>query len=204
MLFLLKAPLIYEAFQILTGFSSVRSKMFAEYLLLRRGDRVFDVGCGPGKISTYLPPGIEYHGFDVDQRYVDYATKKYGAYGDFHCCPFDDNIVGKFGKADVILLNGVLHHLCDDLVDQILETAEGALVNGGSLFTLDGCYREGQSVIARILLKLDRGSYVRSANGYNALLQKHFPNASVHIREDISLIPYSFVITNARKEGPIG
>jgi SAM-dependent methyltransferase len=46
-----------------------------EALDLRPGERVLDVGCGPGRHAHALARrGIEVHGIDISQRFVDLAT----------------------------------------------------------------------------------------------------------------------------------
>ena len=84
---------IYEAFQITLGFSGVRRRAFAEYLNIQPGDKVFDIGCGPGKIRSYLPDDIEYHGFDMDSGYIEHARNTYGSRGKFYCRAFDDSLL---------------------------------------------------------------------------------------------------------------
>ena len=184
---------IYQAFQIVFGFSRVRSVAFDEYLQIKPGDKIFDIGCGPGKILTYLPDGIEYHGFDVEPGYIEHAKKRYGSKGSFYCRPFDDSVLDEFNNADIVMFNGVVHHLPDALAEQMLATASKAVAPTGVVFTLDGCYRDGQSVIARKLLDFDRGEYVRTQDAYEALISKHFDHFEMFLREDLSTIPYTFL-----------
>ena len=47
-----------------------------EALGLAAGDRVLDVGCGPGRHAYELARrGIEVHGIDISQRFIDIATE---------------------------------------------------------------------------------------------------------------------------------
>ena len=47
-----------------------------EALGLKAGDRVLDVGCGPGRHSHELARrGIVVHGIDISQRFIDLATQ---------------------------------------------------------------------------------------------------------------------------------
>ena len=46
-----------------------------DLLGLAEGDRVLDVGCGPGRHAhAFARHGIEVHGVDISQRFVDLAT----------------------------------------------------------------------------------------------------------------------------------
>jgi hypothetical protein len=76
----------------------------------------------------------------------------------------------------------------------VLHVACKSLKPSGVLFTLDGCFRDGQSQVAKWLLRSDRGRFVRTEVGYRRLLGTTFANIRTHIREDLSLIPYTFVI----------
>ncbi len=47
-----------------------------ETLSLKPGDRVLDVGCGPGRHShEFARRGIVVHGIDISRRFVDIATE---------------------------------------------------------------------------------------------------------------------------------
>ena len=191
---LLRFPSLYNAAQILSGFSGSRKKLIAQYLDLEPGAKVLDIGCGPGHIFTYMPEGIDYHGFDIDEGYIAHAKAQHGARAAFHCRLFDLEVAKELAGADVVMFNGVLHHMSDDQVQQGLEAAWHALKPGGRIITLDGCYREGQNWIAKRLLDGDRGEYVRSQPAYEALMTQRFPQTKVDIREDLSPIPYTFII----------
>lgn len=194
----LEAPAVYQLFQRLGGFFRMRLTALRDYLPIPPGSRVFDIGCGPGHIVEYLPQNVDYHGFDTDARYIDFATRRFGHLGKFHCCRFDEAAKGKFGFADVVILNALLHHLPDDEVIRLLSAVKASLRPRGILFTLDGCFRDGQSPIARWIHANDRGKFVRTESGYRKLLEQVFPSVEAHIREDISMIPQTIIITVSR------
>ena len=70
---------------------------------------------------------------------------------------------------------------------------------GARLVTLDGVYVERQNPIAKILLKLDRGRHVRTADQYIALAQKHFEIVKSTILHDLMTIPYTHIILEAER-----
>ncbi len=195
----LSNPEMYQLYQVLGGFFGARLKAFRDYVDFSNVRRVFDIGCGPGHIIQYIPDNVEYVGFDTEAGYIDFANARFGKRGRFFAQPFDRSTVATFGVPDLILMNGVLHHMDDDTASAVLGDAASVLADGGgSLFTLDGCFRPGQNPISRYLLEKDCGEYVRTAEGYEALLRKAFPQSKVAVRDDLSWVPYIFAIGSAR------
>jgi cyclopropane fatty-acyl-phospholipid synthase-like methyltransferase len=191
---ILSHPALYQAYQNAGGFFGARIKAIADYLTLRPGMRVIDIGCGPGHILRHLPDDIEYTGFDIDEAYISYAKRSFGHLGTFHCRHFDAAAAREFAGADVVMMNGVLHHIADDGLQATLTDIRDVLKNDGVLFTLDGCYRQGQSRIAKWLLDNDRGEFIRDEDGYNKVLGNAFARVKLAIREDLSRLPYTFAI----------
>jgi SAM-dependent methyltransferase len=198
---LLKHPAIYQLYQELGGFFAARVQAIRDYLELRPGARIIDIGCGPGHIVRHLPAGIDYVGLDIDQPSIDYANRRFGNRGRFQMRFFDAAAADELGPADVVMMNGVMHHIGDQDLAATLACVKGALKPGGTLFTLDGCYVPGQSRIDKWLLDNDRGVHVRDAAGYRTLLERSFGEVDLHIRDDYSRLPYTFAIGVARK-GP--
>jgi len=196
---ILTHPEVYQAYQVAGGFFGARLKAFRDYVDFSRVKRVFDIGCGPGHIVQYIPQGIDYIGFDTAERYIDYANVKWRGRGRFMSRPFDRSAVEAFGKPDLILMNGVLHHMDDETAVAVVKDAAEALGEEGVFFALDGCFRDGQSPIARYLLEKDRGEYVREAGGYDAIVRQAFPKTEVFVRDDLSWAPYTFAITRGSR-----
>ena len=201
MKYLLEAPFFYLLFQNFAGFFDTRIRIIDEYLNLKLGDRVIDVGCGPGYVVGFLPAGVHYTGFDIDERYIAYAQRHFGDKGTFHCRIFDDACAREVEPADAVMMIGLLHHLDDQGAQAILKTIKTTLKPNGVVLTVDGCFRDGQSSIARWLLKNDRGRHVRTEEGYRNLCRSVFEDVTVTIREDLSRTPYTFAIGLSRKAG---
>ena len=89
---------------------------------------------------------------------------------------------------------GILHHLNDDQATDLLRLARTAVKPGGGVVSLDGCYRDGQSSIAKSLLAGDRGEFVRSEEGYVRLTKGLLDHIGVHIGEDMLYVPYTLII----------
>lgn len=196
---LLELPFFYQSFQEFGGFFGARVKAISEFLDIRPGMRIIDIGCGPGYIVKYLPEGVDYVGFDIDESYIAHANTQFGDRGRFFCRFFDAAAASEFGPVDIVMMNGVLHHIPDDELTITLGNIRSVLSAGGILFSLDGCYRQGQSAFRKWMLDNDRGQFVRDEAGYRKILGQNFDTVDLHIRENYSRIPYTFVVGLAGK-----
>ena len=66
--------------------------------------------------------------------------------------------------------------------------------------TLDGCFVPGQSPVARALLLLDRGRFVREQKAYLSIMAQHFDVVSSVIRHDLLSFPYTLLIMSCRRK----
>jgi SAM-dependent methyltransferase len=196
---LLQTPAIYQTFQVAVGAFSARVRAIHKYLDPRPGQRLIDIGCGPGHILGELPNGVIYNGFDVDKTYIDFANQHFGNRGKFHCRLFDEEAAAEFAPADVVMMNGVLHHMDDDLAKSAISAIEKALGPGGVFFALDGVYASGQSAIAKWFLDNDRGRFIRTEAAYRAILSPGFAECEFHLHHDLLRIPYSLIVSKCRK-----
>jgi SAM-dependent methyltransferase len=191
---ILNFPIVYKSMQSAGGFFSARIKAIDEFLVLKKGAKIIDIGCGPGNIIEHLPDGIDYVGFDIDQTYINYANRHYHKKGRFFCRRFDDSAAKEFAHVDLVMMNGVLHHISDQELNITLQCISRVLKSGGQLFSHDGCYRNGQSAFRKWMLDNDRGKYVRDISGYRKVLSSAFSNVELHLREEYSRVPYTFVV----------
>lgn len=167
------------------------------YLDVKAGERVLDLGCGPGDILSALPD-CEYVGVDVEERYIEAARKRFGGRGTFRCAPLEEFVLEAPESFDLVMANGVLHHLDDPQADAMLRLAARAMKRGGRTVTLDGCYVEGQSWVARALLRRDRGKFVRELDAYLKLAGGHFTEVSPDVHHDLLSFPYTLLIMTCR------
>lgn len=190
---------VYEAFQRLVGAERERRLYVERYVRPQEGDRVLDVGCGPADILDALP-SVTYVGFDMSRDYIQSARRKYGARGEFEVGTVNEAMIGKHNGFDLVLANGVLHHLPDKDATALFTLAKAALKPGGRLVTFDGCYVESQSSIARFLLKKDRGEHVRDKESYLSLAAGVFSDVIASVTDDLLRVPYTHLIMECRRE----
>lgn len=188
---------VYKSFQRIVG-GRARDTYVREHVRPGSRDRVLDIGCGTGDILEHLPAEVDYVGFDANERYIAYARARFGERAQFFSRKVTDVVGVELGGFDVVLANGVVHHLTDEEAIDLFEVAKTALADSGRLITLDGCVVRGQSRIARYLLAHDRGRFVRTEEAYVTLARRVFAHVKSDIRHDLMRIPYTHIIMECR------
>jgi SAM-dependent methyltransferase len=190
---LLGIPALYSAFSGFVG-GDARGKYARQYIRATPGARILDIGCGPADILEHLPAGVDYTGFDTSLQYIESAKGRFGERGRFLCAEVGARIEDLGRDFDIVLANGVLHHLDDGDAIALFRSALDAMRPGGRLVTLDGCFVPGQSRIARYLLSRDRGAFVRTEAGYLRLATTVFRDVKSSVRHDLMRVPYTHII----------
>ncbi len=188
-------PSLYRLTQQMIGSESSRRRFINEIVRPSLGDRVLDIGCGTGDLLSLLveTPGLAYVGHDPSTGYIEAARERFGDRGEF--------LVGGVGEVpledasfDICVAKGVLHHLDDDLAEQLCDDAARMLRPGGRLVTMDPVFVDGQSRIARVFAERDRGQNVRQVEGYERFARSHFGSVRSSIHHDLLRVPYSHAL----------
>jgi SAM-dependent methyltransferase len=188
----LARPRVYELWSQLVGGGHGRSTIVGEYVRPVPGERVLDLGCGPGELLPYLGD-VEYVGVDLSEEYIDRARERFGDRAEFRAgdaTALDDDL----RDFDLVIAFGVLHHLDEAGARGMLLGAAGALRPEGRAVTVDPTFAAGQSRVAHAIIARDRGEYVRTPEAYAALGASAFAHAEPHVRHDLLRMPYSHCI----------
>ncbi len=185
----LSLPIVYSFFQKLMGANNVRAKLVTEIIKPKNGMYVLDIGCGPAEILDFLG-NVNYWGFDISEAYINQAKAHYGKRAKFYCKYFSNQDLNILKKVDVVIMIGVLHHLNDSEVFDLLNTIYDVLKIDGRLITLDACYIPNQNPIARYIISKDRGQNVRKVEDYTNLMKSKFNQIDTTIRHQ-TWIPYT-------------
>lgn len=118
MISLLEFPAVYRLFATAIG-GKFRDRYVAEYVQPQAGDRILDIGCGPGDILDHLPD-VRYLGVDMNARYIAAARKRFGNLGEFRCESATETVLREPASFDLVMANGVLHHLDDSEASKVL------------------------------------------------------------------------------------
>lgn len=195
---LLARPALYRTFQAALGAGNARRRFVDEWVGARSGQRILEVGCGPGDLLAELPPGCRFVGLDLEPRYLRTAVRRWGDRGRFlRARAGGAGEVLRGERFDLVLALFLLHHLDNGEARRLLAAAYELLSPGGVLATIDPVRRPGQHPVARWLIDRDRGRHVRAQEAYRALVEERFGASEVLVRDDLLRIPYTHVLMRA-------
>ena len=190
---LLSSAWIYEAFHHLVGARRWLRRFAQDTIRAGNGDRVLDIGCGPGTLLRYLPQAT-YIGFDRNAAYIDRARSAYRDRGTFICDDVSNFAKHDLAPVDIAVAIGIVHHLDDQIALSLFQAIANALKPGGRLITADPCYHADQSALQRFVVGNDRGMHVRPFQRYVELCGSVFPGPKAQFQRGHFPFPHSICI----------
>lgn len=140
-------------------------------LKLSPGVRTLDLGCGPGAFSDLFEQG-DYVGADLNPRYIDWARQhRKGAFvvADARQLELPDQ------RFDQILIFGLLHHLPDAVVREVLSECHRLLVAGGHVLVIEDIPAVSKlNLIGHLIHSVENGEHIREAEAYRTLYRERF------------------------------
>jgi SAM-dependent methyltransferase len=194
----LRAAQPYNLLQKFAGASRDRADFIRKHVLLQPGEKLVDAGCGPGTALQSLPI-VNYFGFDPNPDYIRLAQSRYGNRGKFVCGDASNPKVQELAQdADVFLSLGVLHHLTDRQIGEMLALARVCLRPSGRFILYEPCFSANDDWIGRIFMRLDRGENIKTDQEWRALVSQYFGNVDEHIRRPVYLFRYTVQVLIGR------
>jgi len=188
---------IYSWFQSAIGARRTRRWLAANVWRCTGEETVVDVGCGTGDMLEQLPPGIRYVGIDISAAYIERARKRFGARGRFLVGTADtvlerssSDLVG----ADLVVSNGLLHHLSDREAMGVLRLAAAVLRPNGRFVAFEPTYLQHQSSLGRWIMEQDRGKNIRTDAEWRKLVLGVFPDSSARVLTGLLRLPYTHIL----------
>ena len=201
---LLTISSVYDFFQnTLLGGDKSRKWLAANIWKPKSGEAIVDIGCGSGIVLEYLPPDIEYLGIDVSENYIRSARRKFSGRGTFFLGTARDLVNhdnSHLGSADLVLCNGLLHHLSDGAALEVLELSKRIMKSDGRLVCLEGTFLARQTRLSRWIVSADRGRHVRSEQEWKNLIGRAFESYSTRILTGLLRIPYTHIVIECWNE----
>ena len=147
---------------------------FIKYIFNQTGKvNVLDLCCGDSYVLNYVENYVEnYIGIDNNQNYLKNSEFKYPRF------KFINSNIENLSKIkeletthiDFIFLNGAIHHLNDDILNNLLNFLNNKYPNAKYL-TIDPIIHENK-FLNRIMIDFDRGNFIRDINKYKTLMKK--------------------------------
>jgi SAM-dependent methyltransferase len=135
---------------------------------------VLDLGCGTAEYAELFDPA-RYRGVDIHPGYIAFAQKRRPS----HRFVVADvrTWTGEDDRFDLVMVNGVLHHLDDDAVAEFLATAKRLTKPGGTLLVIEDVDLADPPLGTRLVHLLDHGDHIRDAARWEALVSAASPIA---------------------------
>lgn len=201
---LLNLSWVYDLYQTMVGARRQFRLLVKDHIRPEPDLRMVDIGCGTASIVDWLGE-VDYLGIDMSERYIAKARKRYDGRAEFFVATTEYLAHQQPQTFDIALALGVLHHLDDNLVEDLFRDTSRLLRPGGRMVTVDPCYVDGQSSIARFLIDNDRGKNVRDPGRYRELAMPYFENIDAQVRHDLLHVPYTqYVMECSQQEGHRG
>ncbi|MCH2136149.1 MAG: class I SAM-dependent methyltransferase [Phycisphaerales bacterium] len=122
--------------------------------------RVVDVGCGPAWLARVARScDLDYLGVDPSVRRAKGIERGQVEPGDA------ESVIGQLHRLDIVVLNGVAHHLPNQTLAALLNAAEACK----ALVICDHRSEPQNHSVCRTLQRLDRGQYIRPRSFFETL-----------------------------------
>ncbi len=172
--FFLNFPIIYRTYQKTVRIEK-HEYLFFQYLFKNLKDkklRVLDLCCGDSFILKFVNEYInDYLGVDNNNLYLNNSLYKWNKYKFINedLNKIDENNTVVSFKPNIIFMHVAIHHLNDELVKKVSNLIDRYFKD--AIFISVDPVIEDNSVINEIMIKFDRGKFIRERENYNNLLR---------------------------------
>lgn len=101
-----------------------------------------------------------------------------------------------FSNSDAILCIGVLHHLKNDEIDDLLNFQVFVWIPTVNFICLESTFLLYHSTFSRVLVNFDRGKNVKHDHEWRVLFATHFKFVRNNVVYSLGLLPYDHILIN--------
>ena len=156
--------------------------------------RVLDAGCGTGEYSPLFDPA-RYLGVDLHAGYVAFARRRNPRHRYLEADLTSWRGSGE--RFDLVLVNGVLHHLDDAAALALLGSALAQLAPGGPALVIEDVAMPEAGLGTRLVHALDHGHPIRDAARWRELVSSRVEIERSETYQS-GLCPYHLMLGQAR------
>jgi len=171
--FLLKNPSFYRLYQ-----KTVRGK-YDEYDFFKfifkqekfKDIRMLDICCGDSHVLEYVNKFLDdYLGIDNNEKYLRQCKERWSSFNFLKLDLNDTQNINKLlkFKPNFIFINGAIHHLDDKTIKSINLFIENNFPD--CYFLSVDPLKNNNSLLNTIMIKLDRGKFIRNKLQYSQLM----------------------------------
>lgn len=201
---LLSVDIAYDLYQSVVGGKSYRDKLVGA--IASTSNVVLDLGCGTAASARQLNPEQKYFGIDVSSKYISKAKKrnipclsKKFIVQDLMTFMWNDKFKEFTEGADSLTLAlGVLHHLDDSQVRNLLTNLRDLIQPNSTIFTVDPTILQDSSRIAKWFATNDRGKFIRTPSELSKVFKEVGLEADIYAKTKQFRIPLDTVEIFAR------
>lgn len=166
-------PLLFHYLRKLpeANYHATKTRIAALYERLGRPS-LLDVGCGTGEYS-HLFPADRYLGLDIRPAYIRFA-RRHNPDRRYVCA----DMIGWPGAGepfDLVMVNGVLHHLDEGTARALLTAAVAQTRPGGNLLVIEDVGLPGAGLGTRLVHWLDFGDFIRTREDWQRIVDGLLP-----------------------------
>jgi len=130
-----------------------------------------DLGCGTAEFCRCFSPEA-YLGIDISEKYITFAKKRCPEYS--FILASGQNLCLQSESFLQILINGVIHHLNDDIAGQLLREAHRVLRDEGKLLLIEDIETSSTKLLGKLIHQMDAGDHIRGLEKYERLVNTLF------------------------------
>ena len=190
------SPQMYHLAQYITcgNYGDTLKKLY-EFLNIKSGDVVIELGSGDGGFSKYLiQKGCKYYGIDLDKDRVKIAKQKEPG-ANFIAADLLNFDFTTLPSSTKYFCHGVLHHLddskCKELFKKVTSIREYIQFVAIEPVRPDRWYT---NPVGTLISNMDEGNYVRTLNSWSELFQPWLKKMDVLSRMPRWPIPAVFAL----------